>query len=53
MLVQVVVKGVVKVLNSGLIKSNLMHAQPRHLPRRTWLVRHVGRCQRAGGTSFQ
>ena len=25
-----------------------MHVQPWHLPRRTWLIRHVGRWQRAG-----
>ena len=26
-----------------------MHVHPRHLPRRTWLKRHVGRCQGNGG----
>ena len=37
-----------KVMNSYLTKSNLMHVQPRHLPRRTWPVRLVGRCWDAG-----
>ena len=26
-----------------------MHVQPWHLPRRTWLIRHVGRCHGNGG----
>ena len=29
-----------------------MHVPPRHLFRRTWLIRHVGRCREAGGGGF-
>ena len=31
------------------IKLNSMHVQPWHLPRRTWPIRHVGRCHGTGG----
>ena len=30
-------------------RLNLMHVWPRYLPRRTWLIRHVGRYWEAGG----
>ena len=29
-----------------------MHVPPRRLPRRTWRIRHVGRCREAGEGRF-
>ena len=34
--------------NSEKVRLSLMHVQPRHLPNRTWLIRHVGRWRRPG-----
>ena len=48
MLERELMKLLVRLQNLGEVRLSLMHAQPRHLPRRTSLMRHVGMWCRSG-----